>query len=237
MGWLLHIPISTCILFSMLMLGLHTFRISVNKKWPIALIITLVISCLVELFTFMIGTKSWSPMLAIVLEAVSVHYLFRLRELHALMIVLLGAVGYSVYLAIVLFTVSVVTDVLVDDYFDRLDSLYRPLKIYAALLTCLTALLLNRNRLGFTLRLERNTKNERNSRNSSDVSNSSNVRRVWRLRNHVLFPALLTAFVLFSSAHYGVSMHVASIFYWAAGFCIVLVWMIYLLYRKEMDEL
>ncbi|MBP1964051.1 hypothetical protein [Paenibacillus aceris] len=231
MGWLLHIPITTCILFSMLMLGLHIFRISVNKKWPIALIITLVISCLVELFTFMIGTKSWSPMLAIVLEAVSVHYLFRLRKLHALKIVLLGAIGYTVYLAIVLFTVSVVTEVLVDDYFDGLDSLYRPLKIYAALLTCLTALVLNRNRLGFTLRLGRNSKNERSLRDSS------NVKQAWRPRNYVLFPALLTAFVLFSSAHYGVSMHVASIFYWAAGFCIVLVWMIYLLYRTEMDEL
>lgn len=174
MGWLLHIPITTCILFSMLMLGLHTFRISVNKKWPLVLIFTFVISCLVELFTFMVDTKSWSPMLAIVLEAICVHYVLRLRKLHALMIVLFGAVGYTIYLAIVLFAVSSVTDVPVYDYFDRLDSWYRPLKIYAALLACLTALLLNKNRLGFTMRLERN--------------DASTANQAWRPRNHVFFP-------------------------------------------------
>ncbi|MZQ82948.1 hypothetical protein GQF01_12615 [Paenibacillus sp. 5J-6] len=222
MGWLLHIPITTCILFSMLMLGLHTFRISVNKKWPLVLIFTFVISYLVELFTFIMDTKSWSPMLAIVLEAICVHYLLRLRKLHSLMIVLLGAVGYTIYLAIVLFVVSSVTDIPVDDYFDRLDSWYRPLKIYAALLACLTALLLNKNRLGFTMRLERN--------------DAKTAYQAWRPRNHVFIPALLTAFILFSSAYYGVSTHVASIFYWAAGFCLVLAWMIYLLYRKEMEE-
>ncbi|MCY9661503.1 hypothetical protein P5G65_20400 [Paenibacillus chondroitinus] len=220
--WLLHIPFTACILFSMLMLGLHTFRISVNKKWPLVLIFTLVISCLVELFTFLVDTKSWSPMLAIVLEAICVHYVLRLRKLHALMIVLLGAVGYTIYLFIVLIGVALVTDVPVYDYFDNLDSWYRPLKIYAALLACLTALLLNKNRLGFTMRLERN--------------DAKHANQAWRPRNHVLFPALLTAFILYSSAYYGVSMHVASIFYWAAGFCLVLAWMIYLLYRKEMEE-
>lgn len=222
MGWLLHIPMTTCILFSMLMLGLHTFRISVNKKWPLVLIFTLVISYLVELFTFIVDTKSWSPMLAIVLEAICVHYLLRLSKLHSLMIVLLGAVGYTIYLAIVLFVVSSVTDVPVYDYFDGLDSWYRPLKIYAALLACLTALLLNKNRLGFTMRLER--------------KDAKTANQAWRPRNRVFFPALLTAFILFSSAYYGVSTYVASIFYWVAGFCLVLAWMIYLLYRKEMDE-
>ncbi|WP_161407108.1 hypothetical protein [Paenibacillus silvestris] len=193
-----------------------------NKKWPLVLIFTFVISYLVELFTFIMDTKSWSPMLAIVLEAICVHYLLRLRKLHSLMIVLLGAVGYTIYLAIVLFVVSSVTDIPVDDYFDRLDSWYRPLKIYAALLACLTALLLNKNRLGFTMRLERN--------------DAKTAYQAWRPRNHVFIPALLTAFILFSSAYYGVSTHVASIFYWAAGFCLVLAWMIYLLYRKEMEE-
>ncbi|WP_171685344.1 hypothetical protein [Paenibacillus planticolens] len=211
-----------------------------NKKWPIALICTAGISSCIELFTLMAGTKSWSPMLVIVLEAVCVHYLFRLRGLHALMIVMIGAVGYSVYLAIVLFAVSIGTGVPVYDYFDRLDSLFHPLKIYAAFLTCLTALLLHMNRLGFTLRLERHGKNAgsaRDPRYAWKVWKVWNVRNVRHPQNYVFFPALLTAFVLFSSAYYGVSMHVASILYWAAGFCIVLVWMLYLLYRKEMDEL
>lgn len=219
MASLLHISVSTCILFSMLMLGLYTFRISVKRKWPLTVVLSLLTSCMAELITLGMGTKSLTPMLVIVLEAMGIHYCFRLRKLHALMIMLLGAVGYTMYLAIVLFVVSLTTNVPMYIYFDGLDSLYRPLKIWAAMIAYFTALVLNRNRLGFTFRLERGSESMR------------------RRRNQVLLPVFVTAFILFSSAYYGVSMHLTSIFYWAAGFCVVLAWMIYLLYRKEMDEL
>ncbi|WP_310194058.1 hypothetical protein [Bacillus sp. 3255] len=176
-------------------------------------------ACLSELFIYVLGTKSLSPMLAIIIEALGIHYMFRLRKLHALMIVLLGAVGYTMLLAVVLFVAAVITSVPMYIYFDSPDVSYRLLKIAAAIITLYFALYLQRNRLGFTLRLV--------------LGNKSLHQR----RNQRIYPVFVTAFFMYSSAYYGVSKQLTSIFYWAAGFCIMLAWMLYLLYRKEMDEL
>jgi hypothetical protein len=219
MVWHLDIPISTFTIFSMLMLGLTLFRISVKMKWPLVLLVSLFISSLFGLLFTLLHTETWNPMLVIVTEAIFIHYLFRLRKLHSLMVAFLGSLGYTIYLAVVLFAAPYITHIPLRDYFEELDSSYWALKIIAASLSCLTALVLVKRRLGFTVRLEMNTKN------------------VWRPKNNVLLHVFLFAFLLFSLTYYAVTLKLTSIFYFVASFCILMVWIIYLLYRKEMEDI
>ncbi|MCY9696475.1 hypothetical protein [Paenibacillus alginolyticus] len=219
MDWYSHIPIGTITLFSMLVLGLTLFRISVKTKWPLVLLASFVISCLFRLFLSQPWAQSLEPMLIIVTEAVFIHYIFRVRKLHALMVAFLGSLGYTIYLAIVLFIMPLITHISIAAYFEGLDSSYRALKIVAALLTYLTALVLVKKRLGFTVRIELSSKS------------------AWLPQKNVLLHVFLLAFVLFSLAYYGVALKITSIFYFAAGLCLLLGWIIYLLYRKEMEEM
>ncbi|NRF89940.1 hypothetical protein HQN89_02660 [Paenibacillus frigoriresistens] len=219
MDWYSYIPIGTITLFSMLVLGLTLFRISVKTKWPLVLIASFVISCLFKLFLSRQWTASLEPMLIIVTEAVFIHYIFRVRKLHALVIAFLGSLGYTIYLAIVLFVMPLITHISIAAYFEGLDSSYRTLKIVAASLTYLTALVLVKKRLGFTVRIELSSKS------------------AWLPQKNVLLHVFLFAFVLFSLSYYGVALKITSIFYFAAGLCLLLGWIIYLLYRKEMEEM
>ncbi|SDO00489.1 hypothetical protein SAMN04487897_10744 [Paenibacillus sp. yr247] len=219
MVWHLDIPISTYTLFSMLMLGLNLFRISLKMKWPLVLLVSLCVSSLFGLLSSLLHMKTLNPMLIILTEAIFIHYIFRLRKLQSLMVVFLGSLGYTIYLAIVLFITPLITHIPMSDYFEELDASYRILKMIAASLTYLTALVIVKRRLGFTVRLEMNAKN------------------VWRPQNNVLLHVFLFAFALFSSTYYAVTLKLTSIFYFVAGFCILLGWIIYLLYRKEMEDI
>ena len=111
MVWYSDIPISTITLFSMLVLGLTLFRISVKTKWPLVLLVSFVIACLSRLFLSQQWVESLQPMLIIVMEAVFIHYIFRVRKLHALMVAFLGSLGYTIYLAIVLFIMPLITHI------------------------------------------------------------------------------------------------------------------------------
>ncbi|MDQ0903322.1 hypothetical protein [Paenibacillus sp. V4I7] len=219
MDWHSHIPISTITLFSMLVLGLTLFRISLKTKWPLVLFVSFVISCLFRLFLSQQWAESLHPMLIIVTEAVFIHYIFRVRKLHALMVAFLGSLGYTVYLAIVLFIMPLITHISIDIYFEGLDSSYRALKMVAALLTYLTAVVLVKKRLGFTVRIELSSKS------------------AWLPQKNVLLHVFFFAFLLFSLTYYGVKLEITSIFYFAAGLCLLLGWIIYLLYRKEMEDM
>ncbi|MGO4268978.1 hypothetical protein AB4Z22_03875 [Paenibacillus sp. TAF58] len=219
MVWHVDIPISTFTLLSTLILGLTLFRISVKTKWPLALLVSFFITCLFKLFLSQHWVESLEPMLIIVTEAVFIHYIFRVRKLHALLVAFLGSLGYTIYLAIVLFIMPLFTHISLATYFEGLDSSYRVLKIMAALLAYLTALVLVKRRLGFTVRLELSSKNALSP------------------RNNVLLHVFLFAFVLFSLTYYAVTLKLASIFFFATGFCLLLGWIIYLLYRKEMEDI
>lgn len=219
MVWHVDIPISTITLFSMLVLGLTLFRISLKTKWPLVLLASFVISCLFRLFLSQPWADSLEPMLIIVIEAVFIHYTFRVRKLHALMVAFLGTLGYTIYLAIVLFIMPLITHISIAAYFEGLDSSYRALKMVAASLTYLTALVLVKKRLGFTVRIELSSKS------------------AWLPQKNVLLHVFLFAFVLFSLTYYGVTLKITSIFFFAAGLCLLLGWIIYLLYRKEMEDI
>lgn len=219
MDWYSHIPIGTITLFSMLVLGLTLFRISVKTKWPLVLLASFVISCLFRLFLSQPWVESLEPMLIIVTEAVFIHYIFRVRKLHALMVAFLGSLGYTIYLAIVLFIMPLITPISIAAYLEGLDSSYYALKMAAASLTYLTALVLVKKRLGFTVRIELSSKS------------------AWLPQKNVLLHVFLFAFVLFSLAYYGVTLKITSIFYFAAGLSLLLGWIIYLLYRKEMEDI
>ncbi|WP_261303132.1 hypothetical protein [Paenibacillus andongensis] len=219
MDWYSHIPISTITIFSMLVLGLTLFRISVKTKWPLVLLASFVTTCLFRLFLTQQWAESLEPMLIIVTEAVFIHYIFRVRKLHALMIAFLGSLGYTIYLAVVLFMMPLITHISIAAYFEGLDSSYRALKIVAASLAYLTALILVKKRLGFTVRIE--------------ISSKS----AWLPQKNILLHVFLFAFVLFSLTYYGVTLKITSIFYFAAGLSLLLGWIIYLLYRKEMEDI
>lgn len=219
MDWYSHIPIGTITVFSMLVLGLTLFRISLKTKWPLVLLVSFVIACISRLFLSPQWVESLQPMLIIVTEAVFIHYIFRLRKLHALMVAFLGALGYTIYLAIVLFIMPLITHISLAAYFEGLDSSYRALKMVAASLAYLTALVLVKKRLGFTVRIELSSKS------------------AWLPQKNVLLHVFLLAFVLFSLTYYAVTLKFTSIFFFAAGFCLLLGWIIYLLYRKEMEDI
>lgn len=219
MVWYVDIPISTITLLSMLILGLTLFRISLRTKWPLVLLVSFFTSSLFSLFLSQQWVESLHPMLVIVIEAVFIHYIFRLRKLHALMVVFLGSLGYTIYLAIVLFIMPLITHISIATYFEGLDSSYRALKMVAASLAFLTALVLVKKRLGFTVRIELSSKS------------------AWLPQKNVLLHVFLLAFVLFSLTYYGVTLKITSIFYFAAGLCLLLGWIIYLLYRKEMEDM
>lgn len=218
MVWHSLILISTITLFSMLILGLTLFRISVKTKWPLVLLVSFLISSLFRIIISQKWAESLEPMLIIVIEAVFIHYIFRVRKLHALMIAFIGSLGYTIYLAIVLFTITRFTPISLSEYFEGLDSTYRGLKIIAASLSFLTAWMLSKRRLGFTVRIELNSK-------SAVFS-----------KNNVLLRVFLIGFLMFSSTYYAVSLKFTSIFYFVAVFCLILGWIIYLLYRKEMED-
>jgi hypothetical protein len=218
MDWYSHIPISTITVFSMLVLGLSLFRIPLKTKWPLVLLVSFVIAC-VSRFLLSQWAESLQPMLVIVIEAVFIRYIFRLRKLHALMVAFLGSLGYTIYLAIVLFIMPLITHISIPTYFEGLDSSYRALKMVAASLAYLTALVLVKKRLGFTVRIEISFKS------------------AWLPQKNVLLHVFLFAFVLFSLTYYGVTLKITSIFYFAAGLCLLLGWIIYLLYRKEMEDI
>ncbi|NOU77099.1 hypothetical protein GC098_38040 [Paenibacillus sp. LMG 31458] len=219
MVWYVDIPISTITILSMLILGLTLFRISLRTKWPLVLLVSFFTSSLFSLFLSQKWAESLQPMLIIVIEAVYIHYIFRLRKLHALMVAFLGSLGYTIYLAIVLFIMPLVTHISLVTYLEGLDSSYRVLKMVAASLTYLTALVLVKKRLGFTVRIELSSKS------------------AWLPQKNVLLHVFLLAFVLFSLTYYGVTLKITSIFYFTAGLCLLLGWIIYLLYRKEMEDI
>lgn len=218
MVWHSLIPISTITLFSMLVLGLTLFRISMQAKWLLVLLFSFVISSLFRLFFSQQWVESFQPMLIIMMDAIFIHYLFRVRKLHALMIAFIGSLGYTIYLAIVLFIITWFTPISLSEYFEGLDSTYHGLKIIAASLSFLTAWILSKRRLGFTVRIELNSKGAAFS------------------KNNLLLRVFLIGFVLFSSMYYAVSLNLSSIFYFVAVFCLLLGWIIYLLYRKEMED-
>lgn len=215
----LDIPTSTFTVSSMFMLGLSLFRISVKMKWPLVLLVSLFISYFFGLLSSTLKTESLNPMLIILTEAICIHFIFRLRKLHSLMVAFLGSLGYTIYLAVVLFITPLITHIPMSEYFNGLDTSYRVLKIFAACLSYLTVLVLIKRRLGFTVRIELSSKSS------------------WRSQNNALFIVFLFGFVLFSSTYYAVALKLTSIFYFAAVFCILLGWIIYLLYRKEMEDI
>jgi hypothetical protein len=213
----LDIPISTVTTLSMLVLGLSLFRISLLMKWPFLVLASLFLSCASALMTTL-QAQMLNPMLMIFMQAVLVHYLFRVRKLHSLMVAFLGSLGYTIYLAIVLFLAPFLTHISVNDYFYGVYPSHRVLKLIAALFSFLTSYVLFQKRLGFTVQMELPAKASR------------------RHQNNALLIVFLSAFALFSSTYYAVTQHMASIFYFAASFCVLLAWIIYLLYKKEMDE-
>ena len=81
----------------MLVLGLTLFRIPLKTKWPIVLLVSFVIACVSKLFLSQQWAENLQPMLIIVTEAVFIHYIFRMRKLHALMVAFLGSLGYTIY--------------------------------------------------------------------------------------------------------------------------------------------
>ncbi|MBD0381983.1 hypothetical protein [Paenibacillus sedimenti] len=213
----LDIPVSTFTIFSMLVLSLSLFRIPIKMKWPFVMLASLSLSCF-SYILHMLNAQMLSPIIMIFMQAVVIHYLFGLRKLHSLMVVFLGALGYTIYLAIVLFLAPVLTRISLNDYFYAVVPSYRILKIIAALLALLSGYILIRKRLGFTVRMEISAKSLRSPRNS------------------MLTSALLFTLALFSITYYAVTLHLAFIFYFAAGFCILLAWILYLLFKKEMEE-
>ena len=62
MVWYSHIPISTITLFSMLVLGLTLFRISLKTKWPLVLLVSFVIACVSRLLVSEQWAESLQPM-------------------------------------------------------------------------------------------------------------------------------------------------------------------------------
>ncbi|NEW07553.1 hypothetical protein GK047_16220 [Paenibacillus sp. SYP-B3998] len=213
----LEIPISTITLFSMLVLGLSLFRISLKTRWPLVLLASFFLSSM----SFLVSTlqlKAIIPMLMIVMQAVLIHYIFRLRKFLSLMVAFLGSLGYTIYLAIMYFLMILFTEDSLNDYFYELNLSAYAVKIVAACFSCLTGYIIVKKRLGFTVQMKLSGKYLRQSQSKS------------------LFIIFLVAFILFSSAYYAVTLHIAAIFYSAASFCLFLAWIIYLLYKKEMEE-
>ncbi|TXK73397.1 hypothetical protein [Paenibacillus sp. N3.4] len=213
----LDIPTSAVTALSMLVLGLSLFRISIKNKWLHLLFASLLLSCLY--FTIAIlKIPSFGPMLHVATQAVFIHYIFRIRKFHSLMIAFLGSLGYTLYLAVILFLAPLLTDASLSDYFYNNDLASRALKIMAASLSYLTGYVLVKRRLGFTVRME--------MRDSTS----------WRPHNQALFIVSVFSLVLFFATYYAVTLKLSSIFYFAAGFCLLLVIIFFLLYRKEMEE-
>ncbi|MEW9699283.1 hypothetical protein [Paenibacillus sp. SI8] len=214
---LLDILISTFTKFSMLLLGLSLFRIPLKSKWPFLLLAIFGLSCLSPLFT-VLHAEAFNPFVFILLQAVIVHVMFRVRKLHSLMVAFLGALGYTIYLAIALFMAIRLTPVPLHDYFYGVNLLsHLLLKLIAGTLACLTSYLLVKKRLGFTVRME--------------PFHSSRS-----LRTNALMIVFFISFVLFSFTYYAVTLHMAALFYFAGCFCMLLIGLIYLLYKKEMEE-
>lgn len=213
----LDIPLSIFTIFSMIFLGLSLFRVSLKVKWPLVLAASVVCSCFGNLL-WILGAESLSPMLLILLQAVLIHYIFRLRKLHSLMVAFIGSLGYTLYLAVVLFAATVLASISVEDFFYDVHPLSRVPKLVAATLSYLTSYVLIKRRLGFTVRME------------------LRPGRSWLPHNNVLFVVFVLAFVLFSLTYYAITLHMTTIFYFAAGFCLLLAWIFYLLYKKEMEE-
>ncbi|GFZ97279.1 hypothetical protein GCM10008018_49540 [Paenibacillus marchantiophytorum] len=219
MDWRLVVLIPTFTAFSMLLLGLTLFRISLSKKWPLVLLAAFILANVFSLPVFLTYTEALNPMLIILSQAILIQVIFRLKILHALMVVFLGALGYTIYLAIVLLIIWSLTNIPLADYFERLDSSYFYFKIVAALLADFTAYVLVKRRMGFTVRVElKPTQYERS-------------------RKNMLLLVLVFTFLLFSSTYYAVNLEFTYIFYFVAGFCLLLGWIIYLLYRKEMEDI
>ncbi|OPH53274.1 hypothetical protein BC351_05190 [Paenibacillus ferrarius] len=218
MAWHYNVLIGTYTLFSMMFLGLSLFRIAMKLKWAQVLLISLFVSSLFSMITLLFKTEHWNTLLIILTEAGLIHYQFRLRKLHSLLIVFLGSLGYTIYLAVVVLFAWSITRVPVDIYFEGIDTTYCYFKLAAATLACLTAGLLIKRRLGFTVRLEYFSK-------------------FTRPQNPMLFHVVLFTFILFSTAYYTIKLKFTTIFYFAACFCILLGWILYLLYRKEMEDI
>ncbi|MFD0694030.1 hypothetical protein ACFQZT_07995 [Paenibacillus sp. GCM10027628] len=213
----LDIPVSTVTIFSMLVLGLSLFRISLKVKWPLLVMGSLGLSC----FSYILSklhAQTVTPMLVIIMQAILIHYLFQVRKLHSLMVAFLGALGYSIYLAIVLFLAPLLTAISLNDYFYDMVLSSRVLKLIAASLAFVTSYVLIRRRLGFTVRIEISPRNLRYP------------------HSNALTSVVLLTFVLFSLTYYAVTLHLAAIFYFAVVFCGLLIWILYLLFKKEMEE-
>ncbi|NQX69251.1 hypothetical protein HQN90_24260 [Paenibacillus alba] len=219
MVWHYYVLIGTYTLFSMMFLGLSLFRVSMKLKWAQVLLISLFVSSLFSMITMLFQTEQWNTLLIILTEAGLIHYLFRLRKLHSLLIVFLGSLGYTIYLAVVVFFAWSITFVPVDVYFEGMDTTYCYFKLAAATLACLTAGLLIKRRLGFTVRLE------------------MHFSKFTRPQNPMLFHVFLFAFILFSTAYYTIHLKFTTVFYFVTCFCILLGWILYLLYRKEMEDI
>ncbi|MCD1260030.1 hypothetical protein B5M42_014540 [Paenibacillus athensensis] len=203
---------------AMILTGLALFRVPVRGRWPALLLMAVNNMLWSYLLVYVWGWAEAQPILYVLFLSWQAHVLLGVRWLRALLMMFLGALSYTVVLAVVLLGTAYRLGLGFEEAFGA-SYLELGCKLGASLVCLLLAALMKRYRLGFSLSMAAAGRTGRGS---------AGDRR--------LLGALLAALALFAVAYYAVSRHEHWLLGVAAALVLVLSGLLFILYKKEMDE-
>jgi hypothetical protein len=209
--------VGTISVFSILSLSLILFRIPIRPYW-LALIIAGGISFhLNQIVYYVWGWENIEPILAVCILALILHIVLEIGILYSLMMSFIGSAFFTIFLGVVMLMTSGVAgyDLETLFYMKEMESMVR---IVTCLFVWLFAFLAIKYRWGFTFVKGYDT----------------NGRHL--LQQRKLFTIFTAALLLFSIAYYAVTLHIMMILWIGLGLVVLLAIILYLLYKKEMEE-
>jgi|GEM_PF-3340239 len=203
---------------AMILMGLALFRLPVLERWPVVLLMAANNMLWGYMLVYVWRWDEAQPILYVLFLSWQARVLLGMRWLRALLAMFLGALSYTVVLAGVLLVAAYRVGIPFADTFDA-EYLEFGCKLSASLLCLLIAALMKRYRLGFSLSMVASGRREQGS-----------------AREGKLRAALFAALFLFAIAYYAVSRHESLLLGIAMIFVISLSVILFILYKKEMDE-
>ncbi|MNI33703.1 hypothetical protein D3C73_876630 [compost metagenome] len=209
--------VSLAIDFGMFAMGMLLFRIPLQGKFKMIVIASITSASLSWIIHYVLDWDLIQPLLFVLIHALQIYYMLRISKIQAIILSFMGCLSHTVLLAVVMF-IFVWHAGYSYEYLFYNNEIEVVVKTATLALHVLLCYLLERNRWGFTF-----------------ISGYGNHKSYWKSQRKLSL-VLLGSFFVFSFAYYAVTLHISLLLWIAIGFFILLGAILYLLYKKEMED-
>jgi hypothetical protein len=207
----------TFVFASILFFTAKLFRFSLRHYW-LQLAAAALLSSVFNIVTgIIVSWDSFRPLFTLLLQAAMLHVFLKISKWHSLLLSFLGLITYTLLLGLALFLNHTMTGSSYHEIFFDVENEYLN-QLFAGCMMILITAFLSRYRLGFSL-----------------VSDPKGAQKGWK-HEKIFTVVFLLSIIVFSVAHYAITIRIHYLLWAAIGFLISLTVLVLYLYYQEMDD-